>query len=276
MKKRVSNQRTGRATERDQWVRESTETLKGFSASKLGLVLGSGLGDFASRVAHPAFIETSEIPHFPVSTVPGHRGRMVFGKIGGTRICVLQGRVHFYESGELEQVLYPIRLFARLGIRTLIVTNAAGGVNPGFSPGDLMMITDQINLTFEKPVEAARVRHRETFDRGLREVIRDVAGTKGIPLRSGVYCGVKGPSYETAAEIRMVRRLGADAVGMSTVNEVSLATSLGMRVAGISCITNLSTGISGEKLSHAEVTDVAAGVRQKFGELLGGVIRELG
>jgi purine-nucleoside phosphorylase len=193
---------------------------------------------------------------------------------------VFQGRVHYYETGKIASVLYPIYVAHRLGIRTLIVTNAAGGVNREFKPADLMLMTDQINLTFENPLGDPPLvpRHRKNaplYDDGLQQIIRKTADKKNIVLRRGVYCGITGPSYETAAEVKMVRLFGGDAVGMSTVNEVTLAQSLGMRVAGISCITNLSTGISDQKLSHAEVTEVADRVKQVFAGLLRGVIEQL-
>lgn len=243
----------------------------------IGIILGSGLGDFANTLDHSISINTSDIPHYPHSSVVGHRGKLVSGKIGACKLLVFQGRVHFYETGNLETVLYPIRIARALGIKMLIVTNAAGGVNAGFSPGDLMMITDQINLTFENPLQNIKRAHckKELYDTEFQKVILDVSKKKSIPVRQGIYCGVKGPSYETAAEIRMAKKMGADAIGMSTINEVSLAVALGIRVAGISCITNLSTGISGQKLSHNEVTEVANMVRQSFTELLKGVIEKI-
>lgn len=241
---------------------------------KIAVVLGSGLGDFADALTKPTSINTSDIPHYPRSTVIGHQGRLVFGKLGSAPILAFQGRVHFYETGNLETVLYPIRIAHKLGIKTLIVTNAAGGVNRSFKPGDLMMITDQINLTFENPLGDSGLRRLniDLYDKAIQKIIMQVATKKNLPLQSGVYCGVKGPSYETAAEVRMVGRIGGDAVGMSTINEVSLAVALGIRVAGISCITNLATGIGHEKLSHGEVTEVANRVKKSFTELLAGTI----
>ncbi|MBI1808045.1 MAG: purine-nucleoside phosphorylase [Ignavibacteria bacterium] len=245
---------------------------------KIAIVLGSGLGDVADTLSEPDPIDTSAIPSFPRSTVESHHGRLVFGRLGNVSICALQGRVHYYETGELEPVLYPVRILHALGIKTLIITNAAGGINRFFKPADLMLITDQINLTFENPLRAIQVsiQHQQLYDPNLQEIIDQVGKEKDIPLHRGIYCGLQGPSYETAAEIEMIRRLGGDAVGMSTVNEVSLASSLGMRVAGISCITNLSTGISDQKLSHGEVTEVARAAKQSFGELLRGIIQNIG
>lgn len=215
-----------------------------------------------------------DIPHYPLSTIEGHRGRIVFGKINAVPLLAFQGRIHFYETGGLETVLYPIHVACALGVKNIIVTNAAGGVNPKFSAGDLMMITDHINLTFELPVTQrdSSMSSRSLYDEHLRSNAGAVAKQQGINLQTGIYCGVTGPSYETAAEIQMVKNIGADAVGMSTVNEVSLAVSLGMKVLGISCITNLATGVGTTKLSHQEVTDVAGKVREKFSELIRGVI----
>ncbi len=240
----------------------------------LAVILGSGLGEIADELSGSKSILTSSIPHYPKSTVVGHKGALVFGKMNRTSLLVFQGRVHFYESGNMDSVFYPIRIAHALGVHTLIVTNAAGGVNRGFSPGDLMLITDHINLTLTKftSSDLSRVRRADYYDEGLRDVILDVAKNNNITLRQGIYCGVKGPSYETAAEIEMIRRIGGDAIGMSTVNEVALANHLGLRVAGISCITNLATGISGDKLSHDEVTEVATRVKETFAQLLRSII----
>lgn len=262
-------------------VKESVKFIRRESRGTpaLGLVLGSGLGNFADLLLERRAIDTATIPHYPRSTVEGHKGRIVFGRLGKVELCVLQGRVHFYESGSLDAVLYPIRVLRALGVTTLIVTNAAGGVNPGFRPGDLMLITDQINLTFGLPLPPGGGRARPSagvlYDPKLIALVRKTAAAKGILLQSGVYCGVKGPSYETAAEVRMVGRIGGDAVGMSTVNEVSFAASLGMRVAGVSCITNLATGTGAAALSHAEVTEVADRVQHSFTALLEGAIEAI-
>lgn len=253
----------------------------------IAIVLGSGLGDFAEQLEDQVAIRTSTIPFYPRSTVHGHEGKIVFGKLGRVPLLVFQGRVHLYETGQLETILYPVRIAKALGIKTLIMTNAAGGINNKFSSADLMLITDQINLTFQKPLEdlglgpperlkpfsRARITDFGLYDEKLQRVITNVAKKGKIALRRGVYCGVEGPSYETAAEIRMIRTIGGDAVGMSTVNEVSLAARLGIKVAGISCITNLSTGMSASRLSHKEVTEVASKVKRKFSSLIGEVVR---
>ncbi|MBI5214262.1 MAG: purine-nucleoside phosphorylase [Ignavibacteriae bacterium] len=243
---------------------------------KVAIVLGSGLGDFADSLSNKIAIDTSSIPHYPVSTVEGHKGKLVFGRIGKTELLAFQGRVHFYETGTLNTILFPIQVARALGVKTLIVTNAAGGVNKQFNPGDLMLITDQINLTFESPLRgktpSKQIRSSFLYDVLLQEIIYKTALQHSLPLQRGVYCGVKGPSYETAAEIEMIRRIGADAVGMSTVNEVSLAHALGMKIAGISCITNYATGIKDLKLSHAEVTETANLAKKKFTLLLKSII----
>jgi purine-nucleoside phosphorylase len=261
-------------------VKESLHVIRAVTKirPKIALVLGSGLGDFADTLESKCEIEITTIPHYPRSTVEGHKGKLVFGKYRSIPLLVFQGRIHYYESGKLESVLYPIRIAHGLGVSTLIVTNAAGGINDKFHAGDLMMITDHINLTFENPLKGIRIRkhHKELYDKKFQQVVLDAAAMKNISLQQGVYCGLKGPAYETAAEVEMTRRLSADAVGMSTVNEVAFACGLGMRVAGISCITNLSTGITGMKLSHEEVTVVANRVKQSFSELLGEIITTIG
>jgi len=250
---------------------------------RIAVVLGSGLGNFGNELIDKTSIDTKDIPYYPRSSVEGHVGRLIFGKIrsAGTNsgnLLVFQGRVHFYETGNLQSALYPVAIAHRLGIKELILTNAAGGVNRSLKAGDLMLITDQINLTFENPSSLVRKGHstRQAYDSQLQNRIREVAEEKNIPLKEGVYAGVKGPSYETAAEIEMIRRIGGDAVGMSTVNEASYASASGMKVAGISCITNLATGITKEKLSHSEVTEVANRIKSIFAELISSVIESLG
>lgn len=263
----------------DSRVKESVTFIQSKTSlhPKIAVILGSGLGDFAEILSYPKPIDTSAIPNYPRSTVIGHKGKIIFGKLGKIKLMVLQGRIHFYETGSIETILYPIRIAHALGIRTLLVTNAAGGVNIKFKPGDIMLIKDQINLTFENPLNgiASTIHHAQLYDLALQNLIRNIAKKKKIKLRSGIYCGIKGPSYETAAEIKMIRNFGADAVGMSTVNEVSLAVSLGMKVTGLSCITNLSTGISDQKLSHQEVTEVASRVKHVFTKLITEFIKKI-
>jgi purine-nucleoside phosphorylase len=259
-------------------VKESVEFIREQSPlrPKIALILGSGLGEFADLLTDKIVIPTSTIPHYPQSTVEGHKGNLVLGKLQHITLLAFQGRVHFYETGKLETILYPIRVAHGLHIKKMIVTNAAGGVNTSFIPGDLMLIEDQINLTFEHLGEAMQpTRKCDLYDLEIRKIIDQAAREKNIPIKKGVYCGIKGPSYETAAEVAMLRKFGADAVGMSTVNEVSLASVLGMKIGGISCITNLSTGILDQKLSHAEVTEIADKVKGSFSSLLQGIIHLL-
>jgi len=244
---------------------------------KIGIILGSGLGDFGSQVTNSVVIPTTQIPNYPVSTVHGHSGKLIFGTVKNngkesTELVVFQGRVHLYESNSLERVVYPIEVASALGIEMLLITNAAGGINRTFIPGDLMLIRDYINLTFENPLVGKGIRASERithyFDNDLMEVAKKSAHNLNIPIKEGVYCWTKGPSYETAAEIRMMEKLGADAVGMSTVPEVMTAVHLGIKVLGISCITNLSTGISSSKLSHDEVTETANSAKDNFTALV--------
>jgi len=260
----------------ENFVRESSDFVKSRikTAPRIGIILGSGLGDFVDGLPNTISIDTKDIPHYPQSTVEGHKGRLVFVLHSGKPLLAFQGRVHFYESNSVDTVLHPIHVAHALGVKTLIVTNAAGGINRSFSPGDLMLITDQINLTNETPrfnIDK-RLSSSELYSKQLAHKTLNIAEAKGIALKSGVYVGLKGPSYETAAEIEMIRRIGGDAVGMSTVLEVSCATQLGMEVLGISCITNLGTGIGKDKLSHAEVTEVGNRVKKTFATLVSSVI----
>jgi purine-nucleoside phosphorylase len=241
------------------------------------LVLGSGLGDFAERIPDPVALQSDQIPHYPRSTVEGHRGRLVFGTLHATRLLVLQGRVHFFETGYTGPVTYPLLLAHALGAKTLVLTNAAGGVNRAFLPGDLMLITDIINLTHESASSPVpQPSGAGLFDPGLARMAIATSEELGIRLQKGVYAGVKGPSYETAAEVEMIHRVGGDAVGMSTVIEAQLAFALGMRVLGISCITNQATGLTSAPLSHLEVSEVGQRVKVSFGHLIEGVIRRHG
>lgn len=259
-------------------VKESVEFIRAESPlrPKIALILGSGLGDFAELLTDKIVIPTNAIPHYPQSTVEGHKGNLVFGKLQHITLLAFQGRVHFYETGNTETILYPIRIAHGLHIKKMIITNAAGGVNTSFRPGDLMLIEDQINLTFENSVDKKSfILKHDLYDPEIRRIIEQAAQEKNIPIKKGVYCGIKGPSYETAAEIAMLRNFGVDAIGMSTVNEVSLASALGLKIGGISCITNLSTGILDQKLSHEEVTEIANKVKRPFSSLLQEIIHML-
>lgn len=244
---------------------------------KLGIILGSGLGAFADSLERAVTIDYRELPDFPMSSVHGHAGRLVLGHRGEVSVVAMQGRVHFYEGYQPWQVAFPARVLGRLGIKHLTVTNAAGGINLGFQVGDLMAITDHLNLSGYNPlvgknVEALGPRFPDmshAYDPAALEVLRAAARAEGVSLREGVYVSLSGPSYETPAEIRMLRTLGGDAVGMSTVPEVIVASHMGIKVTGISCITNLAAGMSKKALSHDEVSETANQVTGTFQKLLG-------
>jgi len=243
---------------------------------QVGLILGSGLGDYADTLEERVSIPFSRIPHFPVPTVPGHSGALVFGKKQGKQVVVLQGRIHFYEGVSMQELTLPVRVLSALGVKTLILTNAAGGVNLDFRPGDLMLISDHINYSGANPLIGANLDAfgprfpdmSDLYTASLRRAIREKAEENGLSLREGVYAMYSGPNYETPAEIRMFRILGADAVGMSTVPEALVAGHCGMRVAGVSCITNMAAGVLPQKLSHAEVMETAARVHDLFHSLV--------
>lgn len=267
-------------------------------APKLAIILGSGLGTFAEAVRQEEVIATREIPHYPVSTVAGHAGRWIFGEAAGRKILALAGRVHAYEGYPAALVAFPVHLLAEIGVSRLIVTNAAGGINPHFAPGDLMLITDHIDLMFANPLRGQQKRKSglpvgqtaegrrsapgwqamaagrgwpdmsQPYDRGFQDIALQVARDLQIPLRRGVLVASKGPSYESAAEVEMFRRLGGDAATMSTVPEVIAAVSRGVQVLGISCITNPATGLSTRKLDHAEVTETANRISERFAALM--------
>lgn len=243
---------------------------------RVGMILGSGLGDYADTLEDRVSIPFGDIPNFPVPTVPGHSGALVFGRKQGVEVVVLQGRIHYYEGLPMQELTLPVRVLAELGVRTLLLTNAAGGVNLGFHPGDLMLISDHINYSGANPLigpnlDAFGPRFpdmSDLYNAELRRAIREKAAAAGIGLQEGVYAMYSGPNYETPAEIRMFRILGADAVGMSTVPEALVAGHCGMRVAGVSCITNMAAGVLPQKLSHAEVMETAARVHDTFHRLV--------
>jgi purine-nucleoside phosphorylase len=251
---------------------------------QLAAILGSGLGPFAETATDTTIIPTTAIPGYPVSTVSGHAGRWVCGEIAGKKILLVQGRVHFYEGYPISRVAYPIHLLAELGVKKMIVTNAAGGVNPQFQPGDLMLIDDHINLMFAGPLRGQQQRKwgprwpdmSDPYSRELQAIALKVAAELQIPLRRGVLLVSKGPSYESAAEVQMAKRIGADALTMSTVPEVIAAVYRRMQVLGISCITNLATGLSAEKLDHAEVTETANRISATFARLMQGIVKVIG
>ena len=250
---------------------------------RVAIILGSGLGRFSDLIPDATQIDTAEIPHYPHSTVPGHAGRWFVGRLGRLPVVAVQGRVHFYEGYTLAQVTFPVHLLASLGVETLIVTTASGGLNPGFAAGDLMLITDQLNFTFSNPL-VGRPEDQlgprfpdmmHCYDQGLLAIARDAASGLGLQLREGVFCWVTGPAYETAAEVRMLHLLGGDAVSMSTAPEVIVARQRHLRVLGISLITNPGTGLSPAKLTHEEVTATANQAGERMGQLLLEVARRL-
>jgi purine-nucleoside phosphorylase len=250
------------------------------AGSPIAVVLGSGLGGFADALEQRRALPFASLPGLPPATVQGHEGRLVYGTLAQVPVLALQGRLHGYEGHDAATVAFPARVLGVLGARALVVTNAAGGCNPSFAPGDLMRITDHLNLTGRNPLlgpNEERLGPRfpdltHAYDPRLATALEEAARGTGQSLRAGVYAQLNGPSYETPAEVRMARALGADAVGMSTVPEVIVAAHMGLPLAGISCITNLAAGISQHPLTHEEVMEVARAVEGKFLELLGAFI----
>lgn len=248
---------------------------KGMLDAEVGLILGSGLGDLANEAEDAIAVPYEDIPEFPVSTVEGHAGQLVYGTLGGKKVIAMQGRFHFYEGYSLQEVTFPVRVMKALGVSSIVVTNAAGGVNESFTPGDLMIITDHINMTGGNPLLGPNdANHGPRFtdmsvayDKGYQGLIEDSAKELGIDIKHGVYMGLTGPTYETPAEVRMVRTMGGDAVGMSTVPEVIVARHADIKVAGISCITNFAAGMQ-ESLNHDEVVEVTTKVRESFKSLV--------
>ena len=243
---------------------------------EIGITLGSGLGGLAEKIDKVCEISYKDIEGFPVSTVSGHDGKFIFGTLSGKRVIVMSGRVHFYEGYRMEEVVTPVRIMGLLGAKTVLLTNAAGGINLDFKPGDLMMITDHISLFVQNPLlgqNADELGPRfpdmsTVYDRKLQKKIRQAATATGVDIKEGVYVQLTGPSYETPAEIRMLRKIGADAAGMSTVVEAIAANHMGLKVAGISCITNMAAGILDQPLNHEEVKATADKVKEKFEKLV--------
>ncbi len=248
-----------------------------------GIVLGSGLGDVLDSIDIEVVVPYSEIPGAKASTVTGHRGQMIIGHAGKVPVVALSGRMHYYEGYEMHEVMLLARVVGRLGIKKLIVTNAAGGVNTSFAAGDLMLISDHINLMGVNPLRGPNIDAlgerfpdmSDSYPESLRAIARDVAAGLGLTLKEGVYLALSGPTYETPAEVRMLRILGADAVGMSTVPEVVAAAQMGIPVLGISCITNMAAGILPQKLTHSEVMETTARVQKDFSKLLVGILGKL-
>lgn len=247
---------------------------------EVALILGSGLGDLADEIENPVKIKYDDIPHFPVSTVEGHAGQFVIGMFEGRRVIAMQGRFHFYEGYSMQTCTFPVRVMKELGVTNLLLTNAAGGANTAYVPGDLMLITDHMNFAGTNPLigknddkfgprfpDASNI-----YDKTLNLKIRDIAKSLKIRLQEGVYVMNSGPSYETPAEVRMLRLLGADAVGMSTVPEALVANHMGMKVTGISCITNMAAGILDQPLHHGEVVETANMVKKTFSTLIKNIV----
>jgi purine-nucleoside phosphorylase len=249
----------------------------------VAVVLGSGLGDFASSLEHATSIGYEDIPNWPAANVVGHEGRLVIGDVSGRPIVALSGRAHFYEGHDLQTVTFATRVLGALGVKVLILTNAAGAINTSFTPGDLMVIDDHINLLGSNPLvgpndERFGVRFPDltnVYSPRLRRIADEVAQTQGRTLRHGIYVAWHGPSYETPAEVRYLRSIGADAVGMSTVPEAIVARHMGIEVLGISCITNLAAGVLPQPLNHEEVLETAKRVRGEFLSLLNAVIMRI-
>ena len=260
------------------YLRNQMGLTAGEPAASVGLVLGSGLGHVGDLLEkeNGGAVDYGAIPHFPTSTVVGHKGRFVYGKHQGKPLIALQGRVHLYEGYSPAAAAFPIRVLMALGVTRLVLTNAAGGLASGMVPGDLMLIRDHLNLTGTNPLlgnNDDRLGPRfpdmtDTYTHALRVKIKEIAQKLGLDLKEGVYAGLLGPSYETPAEIQMLKVMGADAVGMSTVLEAIAASHSGAEVIGISCITNLGAGLSSEKLSHSEVKETASRVEKSFSELV--------
>jgi purine-nucleoside phosphorylase len=250
---------------------------------KIGIVLGSGLGIYIDQIQNKTIIPYNDIPHFKRTTVEGHDGRLILGDVHGVPVAALQGRMHSYEGHPMEEIVHPVRTLAALGIEMLFVTNASGGINADFHPGDLVAIEDHINLSGRNPLVGPNIAELgprfpdmgQAYDPDLTALLKQVAANHHVNLKGGVYCSVLGPTYETPAEIRMLRTIGADLVGMSTVPEVIAANHLGLKVAGVACVTNYAAGIKAEKLNHADVKKVAEKAMVGFATILTETIGEL-
>ena len=243
---------------------------------KIAIILGTGLGSLVDYIDDKKFIPYASIPNFPVSTVQGHRGNLIFGRMGGKPVIAMQGRFHYYEGYDMKTVTFPVRVFKALGVETLFVSNAAGGMNKEFQVGDVMVITDHINMMGTNPLIGANDEElgtrfpdmSEIYNKNLVKLVLAAGRVLNLNLRQGVYIASTGPSYETPAEIKMARFLGADAAGMSTVPEAIVANYCGMKVVGISCISNYASGVSTKKLTHEEVIETTNSVKSKFKELI--------
>jgi len=250
---------------------------------EIGLILGSGLGVMAEEIENPVYIDYGELNNFPISTVEGHAGRFVIGELEGKKVIAMQGRTHYYEGYSMQELVMPVRIMKEVGIEKLILTNAAGGVNEEFSAGEFMIISDHINLMGDNPLIGENFADfgprfpdmSEAYNKELIEVAENVARENGILTRKGVYAAESGPSYETPAEIKFLRTIGADAVGMSTVPEVIAANHMGLGIVGVSCITNMAAGVLNQPLDHKEVVEIAEKVRPDFIKLMRGIIKNI-
>ena len=269
-------------TERIRGCLAAVREISGF-VPEVGVILGSGLGAFGDMVRRVAEVPYSMIPGFPLSTAPGHAGRFVFGYVEDTPVAVMQGRVHLYEGYDVSDVVLPVRLMAALGAKILFVTNASGGMRPDLEAGNLMLLTDHISCFVPNPLigpNPDEVRPRfpdmsEVYDRDLRGIVKGAADRNGIELKEGVYVQLTGPSFETPAEIRMLSRMGADAVGMSTVPDAMTASHAGMSVMGISCITNMAAGILDQPITHQEVLETGRQIQDQFRGLIDEILKAL-
>lgn len=267
-------------------IQKATEYIQSVSTVKprVGIVLGSGLGVYVDQIENKTIIPYEDIPGFHKTTVEGHQGRLIIGQVKGVDVAVLQGRYHVYEGHDLSEVVLPTRVLSLLGCEFLVLTNAAGGINPDYVPGDLVYIKDHINLTGRNPLIGPNISEfgprfpdmTQAYDLELIDLIQSSAKALDFEIKGGVYCALLGPTYETPAEINMLKILGGDLVGMSTVPESIAANHLGMRVAGISCVTNLAAGIGHEKLKHEDVKDVARIAMNKFSNLLTQLVDQIG
>lgn len=265
-------------------IQEAADYIRSKLAGKpeIAIILGSGLGPIVDAIKQPCELDYGDIPGFPVTTVPGHAGKLVYGTLGGRRVLAMKGRFHLYEGYDISQVVFNIRVFKLLGISDLLVTNAAGGINTDFKPGDLMLITDHISFFAPSPLRGVNFEEFGTrfpdmcnaYDSGMIRAAREAAKIEGFELREGVYAFAQGPMFETPSEVKALRILGADAVGMSTVPEVITAHHSGMRVLGISCITNMAAGVIGQPLNHREVMDTAKQIEDKFSSFVTRIVSD--
>lgn len=260
------------------FIKEKIETLP-----EIALILGSGLGVLADEVENRIEIDYCNIPNFPISTVKGHEGRFVYGDLGGKKVIMMQGRFHFYEGYDMKTVVFPVRVLKTLGVDKLVVTNACGGVNLDFKPGDLMIITDHINMCGDNPLIGKNLDDlgprfpdmSSPYNKDFIEIAKKAAKECEINIKSGVYMMMSGPCYETPAEIKMARIMGADAIGMSTVPEVICANHCGIKVLGISCITNMAAGILNQPLNHQEVIETSNRVKEGFKSLIREIVKNM-